>query len=115
MYYLSQRLTLHAYLFSAFTIEPPTDVYYDEQTSVLSFRSPSTNYCVHVELYRNGEWSTYEGCENALGGSVELNQGGVQAARVKLCLKRRQQICSTPESAVIGEYYEGVQRGKGIG
>lgn len=59
-----QRFTFHV---AVFVIEPPTDVYFHVEERTLTFRSPSTNYCVHVELHDGARWGVYEECTPSTG------------------------------------------------
>jgi echinoid protein len=79
-----------------FEIAPPTDVTYQEEDMTLLFKSPSTNYCVKVELYDGDTWRIYEPCAPATGGSIKVSETEtlVDEVRVALCLQRRQDICS---------------------
>ena len=53
-----------------FVIDPPTEVYFHVEERTLTFRSPSTNYCVHVEVNDGTKWEIYEECAPATGKSV---------------------------------------------
>jgi len=87
---------------NSFIIEPPTKVYYNEQHQTLTFQSPSTNYCVHIETFNGQSWEVYEPCASAIGGSIKLHKDSIEDVRVKLCLQRRQVVCSLAARAEIG-------------
>ena len=50
-----------------FIIDPPTDVYFHVEERTLTFRSPSTNYCVRIETNDGTVWGVYEECAPATG------------------------------------------------
>ena len=94
------------YLFpAAHPIEPPTEVFYHLVKRTLTFRSPSTHYCVRIEVSPDGAgWNRYAECAPP-SGSVKIRDGvPVTDVRIALCLQRRKEICSSTTKAFPGEF-----------
>ena len=87
-------------------IESITSATYNQNDGILSFVLPtSSQFCVHISISAdNQQWQVYAPCAPSSGGSVKLStSGAVNHARVSVCLRQRQDICSSPTSVKIGQ------------
>lgn len=90
-----------------FYIEPPINVEYDPNTYTIVFDTPASSdlYCAKIEINDGRRWIVYDPCVPTVGGQVKLPRNTIiEALRVSMCLKTRQDVCSDPNSARMCQY-----------
>ena len=96
-----------ASLFPAFAIAIPAYVSYTRNTRTLRYSVPDADFCLRVDVSTDGglDWTNYAGCVTSTDGVLTIVWiESVTDVRVAVCLRRRNDVCSDEEIAIIGKF-----------